>query len=46
MNEELLEKQFTQMENTINQLRKENDRLKNENHALKKYFILLWGYVE
>lgn len=46
MNEELLEKQFTQMENTINQLRKENERLKSENHALKKYFILLWGYVE
>lgn len=46
MTNDLLEKQFTQMENTINQLRKENDRLKNENQALKKYFILLWGYVE
>lgn len=46
MTNDLLEKQFNQMENTIAQLRKENNRLKKENQALKHYFILLWGYVE
>lgn len=46
MIEEMLKNQFESMEIRMKLLEQENERLKKENQALKKYFILLWGYVE